>query len=178
MRIVKGIVIGLLLLAALLLAIGFMLPRHGHVERSIVINAPQAEVFDTVNSIRRFNEFSPWVGTGPTVQYTYEGPDHGVGAKMSWPRMGGDGGTDSNEIVESSAPGGVRMRISSENTADVAFVLEPVDGGTRVTWTFDIDFGNNLIWRSYGLMLDEIVGPDYEKGLTKLKQVMESGNAG
>jgi len=40
------------------------------------------------------------------------------------------------------------------------------------------DLGNNPIARYAGLMFDKWIGGDYEKGLARLKQVMEQGNAG
>ena len=40
------------------------------------------------------------------------------------------------------------------------------------------DLGNNPIARYVGLMFDKWIGGDYEKGLARLKQVMEQGNAG
>ncbi|MGO4774642.1 SRPBCC family protein [Lysobacter sp. 2RAB21] len=46
--------------------------------------------------------------------------------------------------------------------------------GTRVTWTLESEHGNNLVSRWFGLLLDSMVGKDYEKGLAKLKQVLES----
>ena len=45
--------------------------------------------------------------------------------------------------------------------------------GTHVTWSFDSEFGLNLVGRYFGLMLDGIVGPDYEKGLQNLKTMAE-----
>jgi hypothetical protein len=47
-----------------------------------------------------------------------------------------------------------------------------------VTWGFDCDLGTNPIMRYVGLMFDQWIGADYEKGLAKLKEVMEQSNAG
>jgi carbon monoxide dehydrogenase subunit G len=179
MRIVTRVLIGIVVLVVALVAVGFVLPRHGHVERSIEIKAPQAQVFDMLNSFKRFNEFSPWAELDPALQYTYEGPDQGVGARMSWSSAKEDVGSGSNEIVESVSPNLVRTRVLFEGMpSEASFRLEPAGEDTRVTWSFDADFGANPAMRYFGLMLDGFVGPDYEKGLAKLKQVMELENAG
>src|SRR5262245_25939459 len=117
MRIVRRVLIGLVVLVVLLAVIGFLLPGHAHVERSIAINAPQDKVFALVNGYKRFNEFSPWAELDPSTQYSYEGPEQGVGAKMSWTGASDKVGSGSNEIVESTAPSLVRSRLQIEGFA-------------------------------------------------------------
>jgi carbon monoxide dehydrogenase subunit G len=58
--------------------------------------------------------------------------------------------------------------------ADAAFELAPQGGGTQVTWTFETELGMNPIKRYFGLMLDRLLGADYEAGLTALKALVES----
>ena len=110
MTALKRVIIGLVTLIVLIVVIGFLLPRQVHVERSIVINAPQAQLFEALNSFKRFNEFSPWAALDPNTQYTYEGPESGVGAKMSWVSNDPDLGSGTNEIVESRAPDLIRTK--------------------------------------------------------------------
>lgn len=180
MKMLKRILICLVVVVVLLAGIGFVLPRHAHVERAIEIKAPQAQIFDMVSSFKRFNEFSPWAELDPNMQLTYEGPESGVGAKMSWVSTNKNVGSGSNEIVEATAPSFVRTKLDfgDQGGGEAAFKLDPIEGGTRVTWTFDSDLGNNPIARYFGLMFDRFIGPDYEKGLAKLKDIMEMGNAG
>ncbi|MBA4100505.1 MAG: hypothetical protein C0484_27490 [Rhodospirillum sp.] len=175
----KRVIIGLVTLIVLIVVIGFLLPRQVHVERSVVINAPQAQLFEALNGFKRFNEFSPWAALDPTTQYTYEGPENGVGAKMSWVSSDPDLGSGTNEIVESKAPDLIRTKLDFGGLlAEASFTFAPADGATRVTWGFDGDLGNNPIMRFVGLMFDKWIGGDYEKGLARMKQVMEQGNAG
>lgn len=179
MAVLKRVVVGLVTLIVLLLVIGFLLPRQVHIERSIVINAPQAELFEALNSFKRFNEFSAWAALDPNTQYSYEGPESSVGARMSWVSSDPELGSGTNEIVESRAPDLIRTRLNfGGQAAEATFTFVPADGATRVTWGFDGDLGNNPIMRFVGLMFDKWIGSDYEKGLARMKQVMEQGNAG
>ena len=180
MKILKRVLIGIVAVIVLLMAVGYALPRHVHVERSIVINAPQAELFETLNGFKRFNDFSPWAALDQTTQYSYAGPETGVGAKMSWTSTNDKVGSGTNEIIESRPSDFIRTRLAfgGQGPAEATFKFEPTDGGTRVTWGFDCDLGANPIAHYFGLMFDKWIGGDYEKGLAKLKQVMEQASAG
>jgi len=180
MKTLKRVLIGLVVVVALVLVIGFALPHQVHVERSIVIKAPQAQLFDMLDGFKRFNEFSPWAALDPNTQYTYAGPESGVGARMSWVSTTSEVGSGSNEIVDSAPPDFIRTRVmfGDQPPAEASFKLEPADGGTRVTWNFDCDLGAHPIAHYFGLMFDKWIGDDYEKGLARLKQLMEQTNAG
>jgi hypothetical protein len=163
------VVLGLLLVAGSLL-----LPASTHVERSVVIDRPPAQVFATVNSFQRFGEWSPWAAYDPSAKYTFEGPASGVGARMTWTgnRSVGSG---SQEIVESLPDRRVDIALNFDgNPARAAYTLVPEGSGTRVTWSFDSHHGYNPMSRMFGLLFDRMLGPDYEQGLAKLKSLLES----
>jgi effector-binding domain-containing protein/uncharacterized protein YndB with AHSA1/START domain len=176
MNTLKKLVFGIGLFAVLLVAIGFFLPRTAHVERSIVIEAPQATVFTVLNGFRQFDRWSPWAGIDPNATTTYEGPETGVGSKMSW--AGNDAvGTGSQEILESTPYERIRVRlVFGEFPGDftATYALAPEGSGTRVTWSFDADYGSSIFGRYFGLLSDSMLGPDYEKGLGRLKPFAES----
>ena len=180
MTVLKRVLMGVVVVIILVMAVGYALPHQIHVERSIVINAPQAMVFDVLDGFKRFNEFSPWAALDPSTQYTYSGPENGVGAKMSWTSTNSRVGSGTNEIIDSTPPDFIRTRVvfGNQAPAEATFRFEPADGGTRVTWGFDCDLGANPIAHYFGLMFDKWIGSDYEKGLARLKEVMEQANPG
>jgi hypothetical protein len=51
--------------------------------------------------------------------------------------------------------------------------LERVADGTKVTWGDYADVGFNPYGRYFILFMDAFMGPDFEKGLNKLKNVIE-----
>ncbi|HEV8701591.1 MAG TPA: SRPBCC family protein [Candidatus Polarisedimenticolia bacterium] len=176
MRVLKKLLIVLVVLAAVLGGIGLLLPRRVHAERSAVIDAPRATVFVLLNGYASFNKWSPWFELDPQAKYTYDGPATGVGAKMSWAGDPKKAGSGSQEIVESRPYELVRTRLDfgSEGKADAQFTLTPEGTGTRVTWGFETDLGMNPVSRYFGLMIDRMVGSDFEKGLAGLKKLAES----
>jgi effector-binding domain-containing protein/uncharacterized protein YndB with AHSA1/START domain len=175
-KIVKSLLIGLLALIVLLLAIALFLPSAAHVQRSTSIAAPPAAVFEVVNSLKRFNEWSPWYEIDPAAKFTYTGPEAGVGARVAWASDTAELGMGSQEIIESVPAQRVRTRLdfADDGEANADLTLVPDGQGTQVTWAFDIQFGYNLPARFFGLWLDRVLGPYYEKGLANLKVVAEA----
>jgi carbon monoxide dehydrogenase subunit G len=154
--------------------VGLMLPRHVRVERSIVVNAPPAAVFEILNSFRQFNEWSPWAQLDPDAKYSVEGPVSGVGATLRWVGDPATLGSGSQAIVESRPSELVRMAIDFGPTrAAGTFTLKPDGSGTRVVWTLETDLGMNPVSRYFGRMLDGMIGGDFERGLQKLKRFAE-----
>lgn len=180
MSMLKKILLGLVALAVLLVLIGFFLPASAHVERSTSIEAPPATLFALVNGFRSFNKWSPWAERDPETEYLFEGPDSGVGAKMSWASQNPQVGTGFQEITLSEPHSRVETHLDfgSQGTAEVYFAIDPADAGATVTWGFDTDFGMNLVSRYMGLMFDSWIGADYEAGLARLEKLAESLPAG
>lgn len=170
----KKILLGIIGLAIVLALVGFLLPREVHVERSIVIDRPASVVFATVNSFQRFDEWSPWQELDPNMKQGASGPRSGVGATLTWSGNDKVGtGTQKITAVEPDRTVTTELAFDGMTPAKAEFRLAPAGTGTQVTWTMDSDMGTNPIGRYFGLMLDGMIGKDYERGLTKLKAVVE-----
>jgi effector-binding domain-containing protein/uncharacterized protein YndB with AHSA1/START domain len=171
----KKIAIVILALLVLVVVVSFFLPRRVHVERSATIGAPPSTVFTLVNSFKRFNEWSPWAEKDPKATYTYSGPLAGVGARMAWVGDPKTVGSGSQEIVESRPHTLVRNRLdfAGEGPSDATITLQAEGTSTKATWALDTDLGWNPVSRYFGLFFDRMVGPDFEKGLVKLKVLSE-----
>ena len=155
---------------------GFFLPAKVHLERSTVINRDTGTVFAVINSLSNFNKWSPWYEYDPNASYVVSGPESGVGSTLTW--QGNEKiGTGSNEIIDSKTNEYIKTKFyfgKSENPALSKISVESVENGTKVTWAFDNDFGYNVIYRYFGLVLEDMIAPDYEKGLKNLKEYLES----
>jgi hypothetical protein len=177
MRLLKRVAFAFLAILAVLLAVGFFLPRKVRVERSTAIAAPADVVFAHVNELHRWEAWTPW-GTDrdPTVKLTYGGPTAGPGAYFTWASE--QLGAGKLEIVGNQPPRAINLRLSFDDDmrepADVAFVFAPDGDRTNVTWSFDADTGNWPPGRYFGLFMDRFIGGDYERGLARLKAVVEN----
>ncbi len=156
---------------------GLLLPATTHVERSVVIERSPEQVFATLDSFERFNAWSPWVEYDPQATYTFEGPASGVGARMRW--VGNRSvGSGSQEITASDPHRRIVVALDFDGSqAQATYLLVPEGSGTRLTWAFDSAHGLNPFKRWLGLLFDRMIGADYEKGLAKLKALLESAPA-
>lgn len=176
MKFLKRFVLIILLLVLVLIAVGYyVLPDSAHVERDVRVDAAPEAVFPYVNNFRKFNEWSPWSDWAPDIEYSFSGPDTGVGARMAWQSANPEVGTGSILITQSRPPERVTTRLDfgAQGDASMYFDVHPAGDGSRVVWGFDTEFGNNIIERYFGLLLELWVGDDFEQGLQSLKALVE-----
>jgi effector-binding domain-containing protein len=175
MKILIKILLFVLVLAILALGVGFFLPSSVHMERSTEIAASPKVVFEQINSFKNFNKWSPWAKLDTATVYNYEGSETGVGAKMSWTSDNPNVGKGSQEIIVSEPYEKItnQMIFGDFEPASASFELSETENGTKVVWSYDQDMGLNIIGRYFGLMMDKMLGPDYESGLADLKEMIE-----
>lgn len=150
------------------------------VERSITIDAPPPRVYEHIADFHEWTAWSPWEDVDPDLRRTYSGPQSGVGAGYGWSgnRRAGQGSMHITDVIDGSF---VRIDLVFEKPwkarNDTFFRIEPQGTGSRVTWSMT---GNKtLATKVMGLVksMDSFLGPDFEKGLTRLKTVAEAAAA-
>jgi len=178
----KKVGIVILLLIAVFVVTGYLLPKQVHIERSITVERPAAMMFEILNGYRHFNEWSPWAKRDPKALFTISGPESGVGARMSWsgdPQLVGSGW---QQIVASKPYEQINIKLDfdAQGIADTGFTLVAQGDETAITWFFDSDltegvnYLDSFLARYFGLLFDRWVGGDYEMGLANLKAYAES----
>jgi len=165
-------------LVLVLVVISFFLPKVAQVERSTVVGADPHTVFPYINNLKTFQRWSPWSDLDPTIDYQFSDPASGVGATMRWSSTQEDVGEGSLEIVETIPDEMVRLALDfgSMGTASSYFFIEPVDGGSEVTWGFETQLSADPVSRYVGLLYDTWLGNVYERGLENLKTLVQTEN--
>jgi uncharacterized protein YndB with AHSA1/START domain len=130
------------LLIVLFVGAGFFLPGTWSAEATRTVSASPDSVFALVGSPRRWDEWTPW----PEIEFEYEGPAQGAGAKRSWdaPQIGAGSFT----ITRAEPPSHVEYEVALAGEARVtrgSFRLQPAEGGTQVTWREEGDYGSNPV---------------------------------
>ncbi len=146
------------------------------VQRSTLIAAGPDRIYEQIADFHGWRNWSPWEDIDPDLRRTYSGPDSGAGAVYTWSgnRKAGRGRM---EITEAIKPAKVAIEIFFEKPFkarnETVFRIEPEGGGSVVTWR--MTGKKTLMTRVMGLFvsMEKFLGPDFEKGLARLKASSE-----
>lgn len=179
MRALKTLLIILLAVVLLAVILGLVGPKHSHLERDVVIAAPTALVWDHVNTLKKQNDWSPFLAMDPGMKVSYEGTDGEVGSKSSWT---GEKSGKGEQVIAMVDPGkqlGVDLHFiepfKSEAKGNIS--LTPAGDSTKVSWSFDSD--NGFVSRIFYVFkdMDAMLGPMFADGLAQLQKLCEDDAA-
>jgi len=170
---IKGFLIVFLLLIVLFLVVGAMLSKNYDVSRSIVINAPKAKIHTFVGDLRMWDEWSPWKDGDASLKIIPGEKTSGVGASQKWVSENGGG---SLTFTSSDPEKGIEYDLSFDEgnyLSKGSMLYETINGGTKVTWNMTGNATGVVLGGYFALMMDNLTGPMFEKGLSKLKSKVE-----
>ncbi len=172
--------IALGMVAVLFLVIGFVLPAQRHMSESIGTNRKATIVYDTVNSFRRFKDWSPLLLRDPKLQINLVGPESGKGARVEYSSNQKDIGSGSWEIINSVKNERVEIAIQDATRGYdkvTTFTLKPSGKNNRnieITQDYNVKYGFNLFGRYAGLYVSRNVGEHLKVGLLRLSNILAS----
>jgi hypothetical protein len=165
------------LLTSLALA-GFMLPNDFKVVRSIDMQGVSpAQVFKAVNQLENWKHWGVWFKRDPNMKVEYLGEKEGVGSKNKWISV--TEGSGEMEIFKSELNQLIQYRLhfpDFDMTSIGTIRIRQTSDGVQVTWSDEGQLGMNPVNRYFGLMLDGMIGPDFEQGLKNLEQYAKTLN--
>jgi hypothetical protein len=176
MKIIKRIlaVIAILILVAAIA--GMFMPSEFKMERSLAINADQKVIFDQVNTLKNWEQWSPWMKMDPEMNITYSGPASGVGASYDWVSTNNNLGTGTLTITESVPYDHINteMDIKENGKATAGFRISKSGERNLLSWWFEADMGNNPFKKLMaGLMGKGFMSKTFDQGLNDIKQQAE-----
>lgn len=180
MKILKTIGIILAVLAAIFVIVGFLLPSKFHSERSLIIAAPQEQLFEQVNNVKNWDNWSVWNKMDPNWKVTFSPETSGVGAWYSWTSEMKEVGNGKISVTKSEPLNLVeaKMEFAGMEPATLNHKFEATDGGIKVTFSMDADLGKNIMTKYFfALMGDKMLGGNYEKSLKSLQDYLKNAPA-
>jgi len=174
MKALKVILLIIVAIVVLLLIIGLFLPKNVHIESSTTIDAPAKVAFKQVNNLSSWVNWSPWIEEDPDIIETYEGPVEGVGAMYLWEMGGGEKG---QLTIRESKPYEKIVNdldFYEQGSAVGTWTFEETDGVTTVTWGMDMKDFSYPVEVYMGVLMDMMMKPYFEKGLSNLKEYCEN----
>ena len=152
------------------------MPDNFVVEREQRIEGTAGAVFERIVDFRRWRSWSPWEDIDPNLWRGYEGAESGVGAIYEWSgnRKAGTGRMEMTGVEpDRSVTIALEFLKPFKSKSTTVFTLEP-DGATTVA-RWRMTGPKTFMTRLMGIFMsmDKMVGPDFEKGLTRLKDDVE-----
>jgi len=172
------IILWILGILILLVLVSYLLPKTYKVERSITMKAKPSVAYGLVSNLNRWEVWSPWNKVyDTTAVFEMQGPDGTIGSIRKWNgELIGEGEmiiTDlkNNELLEYELlfEGGKYRSVGK-------VIILPEGDSLKVSLSDEGDLGYNPMARYMGLFMESMMGPDFEKGLSKLKEICESRN--
>ncbi len=152
-------------------------PTKYVIERDIVINKPQSEVFNYIKLLKNQDHYSKWVMTDPGMKKHFTGTDGTVGFIYAWDSENKQVGKGAQEITKLNANGietEVRFEKPFKGVSYTALETEAVSANqTKTTWKFIGD--KNYMMKVMHLLfnLEKILGKDMQTSLETLKNNLE-----
>lgn len=174
------ILIALAIVAVLFVLVGLVLPSHRHLSKDIETNRKLTVVYDTLNSLKRFKDWNVVLMRDPRMELKISGPDSGKGARLDYDSDKPNPGQGSWQIVDSQPGQSVTYALTNPERGDnkkMTFKLEPTGRGGRnvkITQSYDVDYGWNLLGRYAGLYVGRHVGDDIKLGLERFSNMLAS----
>jgi effector-binding domain-containing protein len=160
------IIIGTLVWAA-------FLPSKIEIKQQVTIKAPVAVVFDEVNDLRNWDNWSPYKDS--SLQSRFEGPVRGVGAKVLWTdKKEGEATLTISEVNQFTFIKTVLKTPSQEKTAETVFTFEQIGDSTKVSWERNIEGLSYPFGRFVGWMLEKGYNYNFSRGLKSMKEYIET----
>lgn len=176
MKPLKKVILAVLLVPVLILIGSLFLPSRYRVERSLEMRAKADVLFAQLSALKNWTNWTAWtVAKYPDMQVSFSGPESGTGATYTWD--GKSTGHGVLKLTRAEPEKGIGYDLAFDHGKYVskgAIEYVPAGDGLKVTWTNEGDLGWNPISRFFGLLMDRMMGPDFEEGLRNLKQKTEA----
>ncbi len=172
------VLIVIVIFIAIFIGIVMKQPAPFRIVRSATMAAPAHEIFEQVNDLHHWENWSPWAKLDPDMNQTYEGEPSGTGAVHTW-EGNKKVGQGRMTIVESHPHDLIRIKLEfikpfkATNIAE--FQFKPSGDQTDVEW---IMTGRNdtFMAKAFSLVMnmDKMLGKEFDKGLATLKERVET----
>jgi len=176
MKTFKRIVIWLLAIILVIVLAAYVLPKKYKVERSVYIKSNPELIYSLTSNFSRWTLWVPWTkAMDSTAVFSLSGKDGQPGAVWQWDgKKMGNGKMTSTEYLPGQLVAYDLAFDEGKYTSKGRITIETSGDSSKVTWIDEGDLGYNPINRYLGLFMDKMMGSDFAKGMSKLKEICEA----
>jgi effector-binding domain-containing protein len=172
----KKVLYVILGLAGLYLILAIVGPSREVVERKITIKQPVELVKKQLGDLKFFHEqWSPWTERDPNMTVVFTGNTGEVGHKMEWASEVDEVGQGTLVITAFNGDTIVQsLGFEGMGESKAYYIVTGNNDSSTVTWGLEIISPFLARPMMMFMNMDKMIGGDYETGLLKLKEVLES----
>ncbi|MCX6285824.1 MAG: GyrI-like domain-containing protein [Bacteroidetes bacterium] len=176
MKTFKKIVIWILAIILVLILVSYVLPKTYKVERSVYIKSKPELIYDITSNFNKWKLWVPWTkALDSTAVFELTGKEGQVGTIWKWNgKVLGNGQMTATEFIPGQLLAYDLSFDKGKYQSKGKITIEKAGDSCKVSWIDEGDLGYNPISRYFGLLMDKMMGPDFIKGLNKLKNVCEA----
>jgi len=175
MKILRKIFLAIIIIIILLVIVAFFLPMTYRVERSTIMKGDKAVIYDLTSNLGKWDIWTPWTKKADsTAVIELVGSDGQVGTMRKWNgKVIGNGQMTLTQLVPSELVAYDLSFQKGKYNSKGQLIIESMGDSTKVLWTDEGNLGYNPISRYMGLFMAKMMAPEFDKGLAKLKKVVE-----
>lgn len=176
--IILGVIASLIVL---LLIVASFVRKDYSVEREVIVNRPQAEVFSYLRLIRNQEQYNKWAMKDPQMKTTSRGTDGTVGFVYTWEgnKEAGAGEQEIKSIHEGERVDlEIRFIRPFAAVGQIFFNARPVSAGqTTVSWGMrsSMKYPMNIMLVLFNL--EKALSKDMDESLLRMKSILEQQTA-
>ncbi|TZF80816.1 SRPBCC family protein [Pedobacter sp. BS3] len=174
MKFLKILVSIIVIIAAIYVLVGLALPKTYFISRSAEIQAADSVVFNNVADLNQFVKWEPWSKMDTTAKVEIKGTPAQPGHCYTW--HGKKTGEGQMEIIHLEPNKQVDFKLAFiqpwQSVADTKFIFEPINQGTKVTWTMSGE-NKSFLERWMMLCMKGSMEKQFDEGLADLKKLCE-----
>jgi Polyketide cyclase / dehydrase and lipid transport len=178
MRLLKMFLFVMTGLAIILTIIGLVIPSSVKISRGIIVNADSVKVYQQLSDVKDWGKWMPWVTADEGALVQTSPVTNEPGSFFKWKGLNLKNNGTISFLTLSPNLITTKYELQGMNTSEGGFRLRAIPNNlsqTEVQWFMEY----KLKWypweRFYGIFMDHIIGPSFDKGLQELKQYMEQG---
>jgi hypothetical protein len=144
-----------------------------NVKKSITIKAPAKDIYCYIADFKNWEHWSPWLTQEPDCHFEISGTPEAIGHKQRWDgKKIGSGHIELSDLIRTKRlVYELHLLKPWQNHAIAGFIFDQDNTSTEVTWYMEGSLPTVMILMKK--KVSDMVGADYERGLSMLKQVLE-----
>lgn len=175
MKFLLQFLVFILILAGIVIIVGFLLPAHAVAKREILIKSEPIVIYTQISDLSNWKNWSPWQNKAVHIAIKHTDSTQINSLEINWKSKSDHEAIGSFKVIGEFPYDSilVLMDFGVDGESISRFLISKRSNYTSLTWIMESHLKNNPITKWFGLFSDSFIGPEMERGLMNLKKYAE-----